>query len=61
MDKFVSIPEAAGQLGVGRTSTYALIGEGQLVTAKIGSRRLVLQSSIDALIGKLTAAAAAQK
>jgi excisionase family DNA binding protein len=59
-DQLVSIRRTGNQLAVGRTSVYALINQGELQTVKIGSRRLVLQSSIDALIARLTEAATAR-
>jgi predicted DNA-binding transcriptional regulator AlpA len=57
-DQLVSIRGAGNQLSVGRTSVYGLIDRGELQTVKIGARRLVLQSSIDALISRLAVAQA---
>ena len=41
-----SIPDTAKALGLGRSKVYKLIKDGQLDTARIGRRRLVLASSI---------------
>ena len=42
MDReFISIREACGILGVGRSTVYRMIGEDVLPTVKLGSRRLV--------------------
>jgi excisionase family DNA binding protein len=45
----VSIKETIEMLGVGRSTIYRLIGEGQLQTRHIGRRTLVSRASIDAL------------
>lgn len=50
---FTSIPEAAEVLGIGRSKTYELIGEGKLETVRIGRRRLVTVASIKALTAEL--------
>jgi excisionase family DNA binding protein len=42
----VSINDAAKALGLGRTSIYAMIAEGQLESFKLGRRRLVTVDSI---------------
>jgi len=44
----VSVEEAAEALCMGRTSVFALIREGQLLTVKIGKRRLVAVSELHA-------------
>lgn len=44
------VDEAAHILGLGRTKTYELITEGRLRTVLIDGRRLVLGTSIDALL-----------
>lgn len=44
-----SIPTAAGLLGVSRSKTYELIGDGRLITVSIGRRRLVRVESVRAL------------
>lgn len=47
--RLVSINEACALLGLGRSSVYRLIGDGQLEYAKIGRRTLVRVESIQAL------------
>ncbi len=49
----ISIKEAAVELGVGRTKTYELIGNGELETVKIDKRHLVVHASIGRLIKRL--------
>ena len=45
-----TIEEACEVTGLGRTKVYELIGSGQLVTATIGRRRLVMVRSLVALL-----------
>ena len=45
-----TIEEACEATGLGRTKVYELIGSGQLVTTKIGRRRLVMIQSLIALL-----------
>ena len=45
-----SINETAKTLSLGRTSVYALIGEGKLEAFKLGRRTLVKAASIRRLI-----------
>lgn len=40
------IPEAADLLGIGRTTLYLLIKEGEIRTVKIGERTLVPHSEL---------------
>ena len=51
MDKpfLLSISECGRMLGIGRSKTYQLIGEGQLDTVTIGRRRLVRAESVRVL------------
>jgi hypothetical protein len=58
--QLVSIPAAGRQLGIGRTSTYKLIGARQLTVIKLGGRSLITQASVDALVARLAAAADGQ-
>lgn len=44
-----SIPQTCIALGLSRSKTYELIGEGRLVTITIGRRRLVQVESVRAL------------
>ena len=48
--KLVSIIEASELLGLGRTTIYRMIGEGQLATSKIGRRTLVHMDTINSVI-----------
>ncbi len=45
-----SVSGAAKALGLGRTSIYKLISDGQLKTIKIGRRSLIKTASIRALV-----------
>lgn len=45
-----SVNEAAKLLGVGRTKIYDMLAKGQILSMRIGSRRLVKMDSIKALI-----------
>ena len=45
-----AISEACEVTGLGRTKLYELIGTGQLATTTVGRRRLVLVSSLQALL-----------
>ena len=44
----LSIREAAKHLSIGRTSLYGLINRGELVTIKVGRRRLITADSVKA-------------
>jgi excisionase family DNA binding protein len=48
-----SIQRAANRLDCGRTTIYGLIRNGQLQAVKLGSRTLVLESSLQRLLSKL--------
>ncbi|WP_348538690.1 helix-turn-helix domain-containing protein [Sphingomonas brevis] len=45
----LSIKDAVGLLGLGRTTIYKLIGDGQLQAVKIGNRTLVKMASVRSL------------
>ena len=45
-----TIDEACEATGLGRTKLYELIGAGQLITATVGRRRLVIVRSLLALL-----------
>lgn len=49
-----TIAEACQATGLGRTKLYELIGHGHLDTTTVGRRRLVLVSSLRALIAPET-------
>jgi excisionase family DNA binding protein len=53
--KALSVAEASVAIGLSRATLYRLIGRKQLATLKIGSRRLVPVSEIDALLAKAVA------
>lgn len=52
----VSVCDAAKNMSIGKTSAYALIRSGALISFKIGRKRLILTSSIDAFIAQQCAA-----
>lgn len=45
-----SIKETAAALGVGRTSVYAMIGDGRLEIFKVGRRTLIKADSVRRLV-----------
>ena len=51
-----SVSVAAKMLGVGRTKIYDMLAKGQILSMRIGSRRLVKVDSIKALIARGDAA-----
>jgi len=46
----ISISEATKVLGLGRTSIYAMIGDGRLEIFKLGRRTLIKTASIRRLV-----------
>jgi excisionase family DNA binding protein len=46
-----TIRQAAEATGLGRTTIYTRIADGQLVTQKVGRRRLINVESLLALVG----------
>jgi excisionase family DNA binding protein len=44
------LPDAVLYSGLGRSTLYNLISSGRLQSVKIGSRRLILRESLDALM-----------
>lgn len=46
----VSVNDAARALGLGRTSIYAMIGDGRLEIFKLGRRTLIKTASIRRLV-----------
>ena len=53
--KLLSIREACDTLKIGCTKLYSLINNESLITVRLGSRRLVVEESVSALIEKLIA------
>ena len=52
----LTVTEAARRLGIGRTTTFALIGDGTLRSVTVGRRRLVPRWAIDEYVASLTEA-----
>lgn len=46
-----SVNETARALSIGRTSIYAMIGDGRLEAVKLGRRTLIKADSVRRLIG----------
>lgn len=53
-----SVSNAAKMLGIGRTKLYDMLAKGELLSMRIGTRRLVKVESIKALIERATGGAA---
>ncbi len=52
LDRFTfTIPEAAQAIGIGRSTLYKLINEGELRTVRLGTRVLVPRDSVLELLG----------
>ena len=49
----LSVEQTAIVLGLGRTRTYELVMSGRISSIKVGRRRLVVQSSLDAFVTNL--------
>ena len=45
-ERLLSVDEAAGLLGIGRSALYGEIGAGRLASVKVGRRRLVPSGAI---------------
>lgn len=45
-----TIAEACHAVGIGRTKLYELIGQGRIITRKIGSRTIIPAESLKALV-----------
>jgi excisionase family DNA binding protein len=52
----LSVPDTAQFLGVGRSTVYVLVSNGDLQAVKIGSRSLIRRSDAENLIERLPAA-----
>lgn len=46
----VTVDDALGRLGIGRTTFYSLVGEGRIDTIKCGRRTLVKMSSLERFV-----------
>jgi excisionase family DNA binding protein len=57
MESLRSVNEAGERLGVKETTVKKLIRDGDLLSVRIGDRRLIPDSAIDAYIGRLVAEA----
>lgn len=51
----LSISEAARLLSISRSTLYSLLGDGQLPSVRIASRRLLARNSIDEFVEKRNA------
>ena len=51
----LTVEEAASQLRIGRTQTYALLMNGRIQSVTIGRRRLVVRSGLAEYVQRLTA------
>ena len=49
-----SVVDAAGMIGIGRSTMYALITTGQIPTVSIGRRRLVTEGALTAFLARLS-------
>jgi excisionase family DNA binding protein len=47
------IPEASDRLGIGRTTLWGLIRDGQIPTVTIGRRRLIAEADLQAYVARL--------
>lgn len=52
----LSVGEAARFLGIGRSTVYGLLSDGDLTGVKIGSRTLIRRSDAEALVERLPVA-----
>jgi excisionase family DNA binding protein len=48
--KLLSLDEAAKRLGVGRSTTKTLLGQGRLRSLKLGKRRLIPEHAVEEFI-----------
>ena len=49
----LSISEAARLLGIGRSTLYGLLNNGDLLALKIGARTLIKRTDVEALLERL--------
>ncbi|MBZ0213355.1 MAG: helix-turn-helix domain-containing protein [Nitrospirae bacterium] len=53
MKTLLSVDEAARELGVKRSSLYALIMSGELASVKVGKRRLIPSGAVAGYVAEL--------
>lgn len=51
--QMLSVPQARARLGIGATTMYGLIRDGRVRSIKIGSRRLIPESSLAEYVASL--------
>jgi excisionase family DNA binding protein len=49
----VDIPEACRLTGLGRSKIYDLLGSGEIISVKVGKRRLILVADLRAWLQRL--------
>jgi excisionase family DNA binding protein len=52
----VTVPEAVGLTGIGRSSLYKIAGEGKITLRKQGRRTLILVADLKSFLERLPAA-----
>jgi len=55
----VTVDNACAQLGVGRSTLYRLVREGQLASVQIGAARRIPVAALDDLVRRLSESSAA--
>jgi excisionase family DNA binding protein len=60
-DRLLSIAEASGRLGIGRPKMNELLLRGEVASCKIGARRQVSSTSLDAFIARAFARSDAER
>lgn len=53
----VSIPEAVHITGIGRSKLYELLAAGEIVSVRVGKRRLIPTASLEEFVARLVASA----
>jgi excisionase family DNA binding protein len=51
--KLISVPEAAGILGIGKSKAWEWVKAGKIKSVKMDGRRLVIRHDLDELINKI--------
>ena len=52
--QLLTVPEVAARLGIGRTTLYLLLAQGDLPSVRIGRRRLIREDAIEDFIRALS-------